>query len=149
MLKNYLITSLTSCENLKLIKPGVLNPDLALLFIPLCNRIHIKWVHTTLKLNFILIKEWRCPPRNDSFHKTERLFHVADHMMPLIIFICRPRPTPPTHYSSRHSELGTLLSLDNRTSEQMFRVLREREVKAYGVTCVKASPSKAIIAQYF
>ena len=38
MLKNYLITSLTFCENLKLIKPGVLNPDLALLFIPLCER---------------------------------------------------------------------------------------------------------------
>ena len=37
MLKNYLITSLTSCENLKLIKPGVLNPDLALLFNPLCD----------------------------------------------------------------------------------------------------------------
>ena len=39
MLKNYLITSLTSCENLKLIKPGVLNPDLALLFIPLWVRL--------------------------------------------------------------------------------------------------------------
>ena len=38
MLKNYLIISLTSCENLKLIKPGVSNPDLALLFIPLCVR---------------------------------------------------------------------------------------------------------------
>ena len=36
MLKNYLITSLTSCENLKLIKARVFNPDLALLFIPLC-----------------------------------------------------------------------------------------------------------------
>ena len=38
MLKNYLITSLTSCENLKLIKARVFNPDLALLFIPLCER---------------------------------------------------------------------------------------------------------------
>ena len=38
MLKNYLITSLTSCENLKLIKARVFNPDLALLFIPLCGR---------------------------------------------------------------------------------------------------------------
>ena len=38
MLKNYLITSLTSCENLKLIKARVSNPDLALLFIPLCAR---------------------------------------------------------------------------------------------------------------
>ena len=38
MLKNYLITSLTSCENLKLIKARVSNPDLALLFIPLCER---------------------------------------------------------------------------------------------------------------
>ena len=38
MLKNYLITSLTSCENLKLIKARVSNPDLALLFIPLCVR---------------------------------------------------------------------------------------------------------------
>ena len=37
MLKNYLITYLTSCENLKLIKVGVLNPDLAMLFIPLCG----------------------------------------------------------------------------------------------------------------
>ena len=37
MLKNYLITSLTSCENLRLIKEGVSNPDLALLFIPLCG----------------------------------------------------------------------------------------------------------------
>ena len=36
--KNYLITSLTSCENLKLIKARVFNPDLALLFIPLCVR---------------------------------------------------------------------------------------------------------------
>ena len=35
MLKNYLITYLTFCENLKLIKVGVLNPDLAMLFIPL------------------------------------------------------------------------------------------------------------------
>ena len=39
MLKNYLITYLTSCENLKLIKVGVLNPDLAMLFIPLCARL--------------------------------------------------------------------------------------------------------------
>ena len=38
MLKNYLITYLTSCENLKLIKVGVSNPDLAMLFIPLCGR---------------------------------------------------------------------------------------------------------------
>ena len=38
MLKNYLITYLTFCENLKLIKVGVLNPDLAMLFIPLCGR---------------------------------------------------------------------------------------------------------------
>ena len=38
MLKNYLITYLTSCENLKLIKVGVSNPDLAMLFIPLCVR---------------------------------------------------------------------------------------------------------------
>ena len=38
MLKNYLITSLTSCENLKLIKARVFNPDLAQLFIPLCVR---------------------------------------------------------------------------------------------------------------
>ena len=38
MLKNYLITYLTSCENLKFIKVGVSNPDLALLFIPLCAR---------------------------------------------------------------------------------------------------------------
>ena len=37
MLKNYLITYLTSCENLKLIKVGVSNPDLAMLFIPLCD----------------------------------------------------------------------------------------------------------------
>ena len=37
MLKNYLITYLTSCENLKLIKVGVSNPDLAMLFIPLCG----------------------------------------------------------------------------------------------------------------
>ena len=46
MLKNYLITSLTSCENLKLIKPGVLNPDLALLFIPLCLRHRIYGFNT-------------------------------------------------------------------------------------------------------
>ena len=38
MPKNYLITSLTSCENLKLIKARVFNPDIALLFIPLCGR---------------------------------------------------------------------------------------------------------------
>ena len=37
MLKNYLITSLTSCENRKLIKARVSNSDLALLFIPLCG----------------------------------------------------------------------------------------------------------------
>ena len=37
MLKNYLITYVTSCENLKLIKVGVSNPDLAMLFIPLCG----------------------------------------------------------------------------------------------------------------
>ena len=42
MLKNYLTTSLTSCENLKLIKPGVLNPDLALLFIPLCGPLSLR-----------------------------------------------------------------------------------------------------------
>ena len=38
MHKNYLITSLTSCENQKLIKARVSNPDLALLSIPLCVR---------------------------------------------------------------------------------------------------------------
>ena len=42
MLKNYLITSLTSCENLKLIKARVFNPDLALLFIPLCVRLSVR-----------------------------------------------------------------------------------------------------------
>ena len=40
MLKNYLIIYLTSCENLNLIKVGVLNPDLAMLFIPLCSPLH-------------------------------------------------------------------------------------------------------------
>ena len=39
MLKNYLRTYLTSCENLKLIKVGVSNPDLAMLIIPLCSRL--------------------------------------------------------------------------------------------------------------
>ena len=40
MLKNYLITYLTSWENLKLIKVGVSNPDFAMLFIPLWGRGH-------------------------------------------------------------------------------------------------------------
>ena len=48
MLKNYLITSLTSCENPRLIKEGFSNPDLALLFIPLwCRRHHLQKVKVT------------------------------------------------------------------------------------------------------
>ena len=55
MLKNYLITYLTSCENLKLIKVGVLNPDLAMLFIPLCGQIRGEILSQPGPVNFALL----------------------------------------------------------------------------------------------